>query len=44
LSEQYNEEYLKILPAKKVLKLYKVEGEFRMHMFNKMREKDKKKE
>ena len=44
LSEQYNEEFLKILPAKKVLKLYKVEGEFRMHMFNKMREKDKKKE
>lgn len=44
LSHKYNEEFLKIIPPKKVLKLYKVEGEFRMHMFKKYREKSKKEE
>lgn len=39
LSKKYNEEFLKILPPKKVLKLYKVEGEFRMHMFKKYRDR-----
>lgn len=39
LTAKYNEEYLKILPPKKVLQLYKAEGEFRMHMFNKYRNK-----
>lgn len=39
LTKKYNEEFLKILPPKKVLKLYKVEGEFRMHMFKKYRDR-----
>ena len=34
---KYNEEFLKILPPKKVLKLYKSEGEFRMYMIQKYR-------
>ncbi len=33
----YNEKFLEILPAKKVLKLYKAENEFRMHMIQKYR-------
>ncbi|MEN8117241.1 MAG: hypothetical protein ABFS16_09695 [Bacteroidota bacterium] len=38
---QYNEEFLKILPPKKVLKLYQAENEFRMHMFKKFRDQRK---
>lgn len=41
LNSKYNEEFLKILPPKKVLQLYKVEGEFRMHLFKKYRDKGK---
>lgn len=41
LMEKYNEEFLKILPPKKVLKLYQVENEFRMYMFKKYRENRK---
>ncbi|WP_347838146.1 hypothetical protein [uncultured Draconibacterium sp.] len=39
LHEKYNEQFLKILPPVKVIKLYKAENEFRMHMFKKYREK-----
>uniref|UniRef100_UPI00321635DE hypothetical protein n=1 Tax=uncultured Draconibacterium sp. TaxID=1573823 RepID=UPI00321635DE len=42
LSSKYNEEFLKILPPQKVLELYKVEGEFRMHMFKKFRDQRRK--
>jgi hypothetical protein len=35
----YNEKLLEILPPKKVLKLYKAENEFRMHMIKKFRDK-----
>jgi Spy/CpxP family protein refolding chaperone len=42
LSTKYNEKFLKILAPKKVLQLYKVEGEFRMYLFKKYRDKDKK--
>lgn len=35
---KYNEEFLKILPPKKVLQLYKSEGEFRMYMIQKYRD------
>jgi len=42
LNEKYNEEFLKILPPRKVLKLYKAEGEFRMYMMKKYRDKRKK--
>lgn len=41
LPNKYNEEFLKILPPKKVLKLYKVESEFRMHMIKKYRDQRK---
>jgi hypothetical protein len=37
----YNEKFLKILPPKKVLKLYQGETEFRMHMIKKFRIKKK---
>lgn len=37
LDEKYNEEFLRILPPKKVLSIYKAEGEFRMYMFKKYR-------
>lgn len=37
----YNEKLLKVLPAKKVLKLYKAENEFRMNMIRKYRDGDK---
>ena len=37
--EKYNNEFLKILPPLKVIKLYKAENEFRMHMFRKYRER-----
>jgi len=35
----YNEKFLEILPPGKVLKLYKGENEFRMHMIKKFRDK-----
>jgi len=38
LSTTYNEEFLKILPPQKVLRLYKAENEFRMYMFRRFRE------
>ncbi|MCK3683286.1 hypothetical protein [Maribellus sp. YY47] len=38
LATKYNEQFLKILPPQKVLKLYKTEGEFRMYMFRKYRD------
>ncbi len=38
LGTEYNEKFLKILPPKKVLALYKAEGEFRMYMFRKFRD------
>jgi len=44
LNEKYNEEFLKILPPQKVLKLYKVENEFRMYMIRKYRDQREKEE
>ena len=41
LYAKYNEEFLKILPPQKVLKLYNAEGEFRMHMIKKYRDRHK---
>jgi len=41
LMASYNEKFLKVLPPKKVLKLYKAENEFRMSMIRKYREADK---
>ncbi len=41
---KYNEEFLKILPPKKVLKLYNAEGEFRMHMIRKFRDQRRQEE
>lgn len=41
LMSGYNEKLLKVLPAKKVLKLYKAENEFRMNMIRKFRDGDK---
>ena len=38
---KYNEEFLKILPPEKVLKLYRSENEFRMHMIRKFRDRDR---
>lgn len=40
LVTNYNEKFLKVLPPKKVLKLYKAENEFRMNMIRKYREND----
>lgn len=40
LNTKYNEEFLKILSPQKVLQLYKVEGEFRMYLFKKYRDKN----
>lgn len=37
----YNEKFLEILPPGKVLKLYKAESEFRMHMIKKFRDRRK---
>jgi len=37
----YNEKLLKVIPAKKVLKLYKAENEFRMNMIRKYRDNDR---
>jgi len=41
LMSGYNEKLLKVIPAKKVLKLYKAENEFRMNMIRKYRDGDK---
>ena len=41
LIASYNEKLLKVLPPKKVLKLYKTENEFRMHMIKKYRDNNK---
>ena len=41
LMTSYNEKFLKVLPPKKVLKLYKAENEFRMNMIRKYREAEK---
>lgn len=41
LMVDYNEKFLNILPSGKVLKLYKAENEFRMHMIKKFRDKRK---
>ncbi len=41
---KYNEEFLKILPPKKVLKLYNAEGEFRMYMIRKFRDQRRREE
>lgn len=38
LATKYNEQFLKILPPKKVLMLYQAENEFRMYMFRKYRD------
>lgn len=43
LMTEYNEKFLKILPPKKVLMLYKTEGEFRMYMMKKYRDQHKNK-
>ncbi len=37
----YNEKFLEILPAGKVLRLYKAENEFRMYMIKKFRDRKK---
>ncbi|PIF06679.1 MAG: hypothetical protein CSA36_00340 [Draconibacterium sp.] len=39
LNEKYNEKFLKILPPKKVLILYKAENEFRVHMIRMYRDR-----
>ncbi|WP_321374645.1 hypothetical protein [uncultured Draconibacterium sp.] len=41
LAEKYNEEFLKILPPVKVIKLYNAENEFRIHMFRKYRDRNR---
>ncbi len=41
---KYNEEFLKILPPEKVLKLYQAENEFRMHMIKKFRDREPQRE
>lgn len=41
LGTEYNEKFLKILPPKKVLRLYNAENEFRMHMIKKFRDQRK---
>ena len=41
LMADYNEKFLDILPSGKVLKLYKAENEFRMHMIKKFRDRRK---
>ncbi len=41
LMTNYNEKLLKVLPPKKVLKLYKAENEFRMNMIRKYRDNKK---
>lgn len=44
LATKYNEQFLKILPPQKVLLLYKAENEFRMYMFRKYRDNQRKQE
>lgn len=39
MAAEYNEKFLDILPPGKVLKLYKAENEFRMHMIKKFRDR-----
>lgn len=39
MAADYNEKFLDILPSGKVLKLYKAENEFRMHMIKKFRDR-----
>lgn len=41
LLTKYNDKFLTILPPKKVLKLYKSENEFRMHMIKMYRDRNK---
>ena len=41
MATSYNEKFLKVLPPKKVLKLYKAENEFRMNMIRRYRDNDK---
>lgn len=41
LLTKYNDKFLEILPPKKVLKLYKTENEFRMHMIKMYRDRGK---
>jgi len=42
LNKEYNEKFLNVLPAQKVVKLYITEMEFRHHMLRKYRDKDDK--
>jgi Spy/CpxP family protein refolding chaperone len=42
LNRKYNDAFFKILPPKKVLLLYKAEGEFRMYMIKKYRDQHRK--
>jgi len=44
LGTKYNEEFLKILPPQKVLRLYKAENEFRMYMFRRFRDHQRQKD
>ncbi|KJF42042.1 hypothetical protein [Draconibacterium sediminis] len=39
--EKYNEKFLEILPPLKVIKLYKMEYEFRIYMFRKYRDRNR---
>jgi len=41
LMARYNEKLLKLLPAKKVLRLYQAENEFRVHMIKQFRDRHK---
>ena len=41
LVTEYNDKFLAILPPKKVLKLYKTENDFRMHMMQRYRDQRK---
>lgn len=41
LLTKYNDKFLEILPPKKVLKLYKTENEFRMHMIKMYRDRNR---
>lgn len=42
LLSKYNEKFISILPPKKILKLYQVENNFKMYMFKKYRDQNKK--
>jgi len=41
LLKEYNKQFLKILPNKKVLMMYRTENEFRSHLIREYRKKDK---